>query len=65
MKLCVQSADCSGFDGSLMGGINAMTQYQDFFGYKEVGASTGIGEFESLLSAPDVTLTAIALSQSS
>ncbi len=26
-----------------MGGINAMTQYQEFFGYKETGASTGIG----------------------
>ncbi|KAI0692184.1 general substrate transporter [Cerioporus squamosus] len=32
----------AGFDGSLMGGINAMPQYLDFFGYKEVGASTGI-----------------------
>ena len=28
-----------------MGGINAMTQYQEYFGYKEVGASTGIGEY--------------------
>ena len=34
----------AGFDGSLMGGINAMPQYSNFFGYKEVGASTGIGE---------------------
>ncbi len=34
----------TGFDGSLMGGINAMPQYLDFFGYKEVGASTGISE---------------------
>ena len=42
-----------GFDGSLMGGINAMTQYQEYFGYKEVGASTGIGEY----SLPPVTVS--------
>ena len=33
----------TGFDGSLMGGINAMQQYLDFFHYKQTGASTGIG----------------------
>ena len=36
-----------GFDGSLMGGINAMDQYLQFFHYKEVGASTGISEYLS------------------
>ncbi|KAI0684423.1 general substrate transporter [Earliella scabrosa] len=36
------NAVSSGFDGSLMGGINAMSQYQDYFGYEAVGASTGI-----------------------
>ncbi|KAF5338177.1 hypothetical protein D9758_014717 [Tetrapyrgos nigripes] len=36
------NAVSSGFDGSLMGGINAMEQYQDFFHYESVGASTGI-----------------------
>ncbi|KAH8833252.1 general substrate transporter [Flagelloscypha sp. PMI_526] len=36
------NAVSSGFDGSLMGGINAMPQYLDFFGYKSTGASTGI-----------------------
>ena len=34
----------TGFDGSLMGGINAMEQYLQYFHYKEVGASTGISE---------------------
>ncbi|KAF9455228.1 hypothetical protein BDZ94DRAFT_870777 [Collybia nuda] len=36
------NAVSSGFDGSLMGGINAMPQYLDFFHYKSTGASTGI-----------------------
>ncbi|PIL37645.1 MFS general substrate transporter [Ganoderma sinense ZZ0214-1] len=36
------NAVSSGFDGSLMGGINAMDQYLQYFHYKEVGASTGI-----------------------
>ncbi|KAI0692185.1 general substrate transporter [Cerioporus squamosus] len=40
--VCFMNAVSNGFDGSLMGGINAMTQYQEFFGYKETGASTGI-----------------------
>ena len=40
----------AGFDGSLMGGINAMEQYLDYFHYKEVGASTGISEYLSPLS---------------
>ncbi|KAI0714846.1 hypothetical protein C8Q76DRAFT_692837 [Earliella scabrosa] len=38
------NAVSSGFDGSLMGGINAMSPaYQDYFGYEAVGASTRIG----------------------
>ncbi|KAJ7062804.1 general substrate transporter [Mycena amicta] len=36
------NAVSSGFDGSLMSGINAMPQYLDFFGYESVGKSTGI-----------------------
>ncbi|KAJ0421150.1 general substrate transporter [Aspergillus carlsbadensis] len=32
----------NGFDGSLMGAINAMTSYQDFFDMKSAGSSTGI-----------------------
>ncbi|EEB96422.1 hypothetical protein MPER_04448 [Moniliophthora perniciosa FA553] len=36
------NAVSSGFDGSLMSGINAMQQYQDYFGEEAVGASTGI-----------------------
>ncbi|KAL1675416.1 general substrate transporter [Schizophyllum commune] len=36
------NAASSGFDGSLMGGINAMEQYLDYFGYESTGASTGI-----------------------
>ncbi|KAL2830622.1 general substrate transporter [Aspergillus cavernicola] len=31
-----------GFDGSLMGAINAMPQYQRFFGLKAAGSSTGL-----------------------
>ncbi|EIM81448.1 general substrate transporter [Stereum hirsutum FP-91666 SS1] len=36
------NAVSSGFDGSLMSGINAMDQYLDFFGYTTTGASTGV-----------------------
>nr|GAT54792.1 general substrate transporter [Mycena chlorophos] len=36
------NAVSSGFDGSLMSGVNAMPQYLDFFGYKTTGKSTGI-----------------------
>ncbi|KAK7447379.1 hypothetical protein VKT23_014089 [Stygiomarasmius scandens] len=36
------NAVSSGFDGSLMGGINAMDQYLDYFHYDTVGSSTGI-----------------------
>ncbi|KAJ7277557.1 general substrate transporter [Mycena rebaudengoi] len=36
------NAVSSGFDGSLMSGINAMPQYLDHFGYQSVGKSTGI-----------------------
>ncbi|KAL6802928.1 general substrate transporter [Trichoderma sp. SZMC 28013] len=31
-----------GYDGSLMGAINAMPQYQQFFGLKSAGSSTGL-----------------------
>ncbi|KAI5457552.1 general substrate transporter [Mariannaea sp. PMI_226] len=31
-----------GYDGSLMGAINAMPQYQHFFGLKAAGSSTGL-----------------------
>jgi hypothetical protein len=36
------NATSSGFDGSLMGSINAEHQYQDFFHVKETGSSTGL-----------------------
>ncbi|KAK0492650.1 hypothetical protein EDD18DRAFT_1079457 [Armillaria luteobubalina] len=36
------NAVSSGFDGSLMSGINAMDQYLSYFGYEQVGVSTGI-----------------------
>ncbi|KAF9264331.1 general substrate transporter [Marasmius fiardii PR-910] len=36
------NAVSSGFDGSLMGGINAMDQYRSFFHEETVGKSTGI-----------------------
>ncbi|KAJ7165683.1 general substrate transporter [Mycena crocata] len=36
------NAVSSGFDGSLMSGINAMPQYLDYFDYESVGKSTGI-----------------------
>ncbi|KAF7294522.1 General substrate transporter [Mycena kentingensis (nom. inval.)] len=36
------NAVSSGFDGSLMSGINVMDQYLDYFHYKSVGKSTGI-----------------------
>ncbi|KZW03364.1 general substrate transporter [Exidia glandulosa HHB12029] len=32
----------SGFDGTVMSGINAMTQYQHYFGLAEAGPKTGI-----------------------
>lgn len=36
------NATSSGFDGALMGSINAETQYKSFFNLKETGASTGL-----------------------
>ncbi|KAJ3760098.1 general substrate transporter [Lentinula raphanica] len=36
------NAVSSGFDGSLMSGINAMNQYLDYFNYSGLGKSTGI-----------------------
>ncbi|KAK7053714.1 general substrate transporter [Favolaschia claudopus] len=36
------NAVSSGFDGSLMGGINAMPQYLNFFNYQTSGKATGI-----------------------
>ncbi|KAH6675455.1 hexose transport protein [Halenospora varia] len=36
------NATSSGFDGSLMGSINAETQYKSFFNLKETGSSTGL-----------------------
>jgi hypothetical protein len=36
------NATSSGFDGSLMGSINAETQYKNFFHLKETGSSTGL-----------------------
>jgi MFS family permease len=36
------NATSSGFDGSLMGSINAETQYKSFFHLHETGASTGL-----------------------
>ncbi|KAG6918762.1 hypothetical protein DXG01_011953 [Tephrocybe rancida] len=38
---CCCSGD-SGFDGTVMGGINSMTQYQQYFHMKTVGSKTGI-----------------------
>ncbi|BFZ60441.1 hypothetical protein YB2330_001477 [Saitoella coloradoensis] len=32
----------NGYDGSLMGAINAMTEYQKYFGMTQAGSSTGI-----------------------
>lgn len=32
----------NGYDGSLMGGLNGMNSYQDFFGMKVADSSTGI-----------------------
>ncbi|KAL5335051.1 general substrate transporter [Aspergillus crustosus] len=32
----------NGYDGSLMGGINAMTSYQQFFNMRSAGSSTGL-----------------------
>ena len=36
------NAASSGFDGSIMGSINAESQYKDFFHLKETGSSTGL-----------------------
>lgn len=36
------NATSSGFDGSLMGSINAEPQYKTFFNLKETGSSTGL-----------------------
>ncbi|RDW60059.1 putative hexose transport-related protein [Coleophoma crateriformis] len=36
------NATSSGFDGALMGSINAESQYKNFFHLKETGSSTGI-----------------------
>ncbi|KAF6757384.1 general substrate transporter [Ephemerocybe angulata] len=41
LVVCCCSGD-SGFDGTVMGGINSMHQYQQYFGMKEVGAKTSI-----------------------
>ncbi|KAI0044397.1 general substrate transporter [Auriscalpium vulgare] len=38
---CCCSGD-SGFDGTVMGGVNSMKQYQHYFGLKAAGAKTGI-----------------------
>ncbi|EHL01726.1 putative Lactose permease [Glarea lozoyensis 74030] len=32
----------NGYDGSLMGAVNAMKQYQDYFGMSQAGSSTGL-----------------------
>jgi len=39
--VCCCSGD-SGFDGTVMGGVNAMKQYQTYFGMSDAGAKTGI-----------------------
>ncbi|GAB1520816.1 hypothetical protein RhiTH_003904 [Rhizoctonia solani] len=39
--ICCCSGD-SGFDGTVMGGINTMAQYQHYFGMSGAGAKTGI-----------------------
>lgn len=36
------NASSSGFDGSLLGSINAEPQYLNFFGLKSVGSATGL-----------------------
>ncbi|THU93494.1 general substrate transporter [Dendrothele bispora CBS 962.96] len=41
LVVCCCSGD-SGFDGTVMSGINAMKQYQSYFGLTGQGASTGI-----------------------
>ncbi|KAI0320169.1 general substrate transporter [Amylostereum chailletii] len=38
---CFCSGD-TGFDGTVMGGVNAMAQYQRYFGMSSAGASTGL-----------------------
>ncbi|KAH7142665.1 lactose permease [Dactylonectria estremocensis] len=39
---CYMIASINGFDGSLMGAINAMTEYQKSFGLDGAGSSTGL-----------------------
>ncbi|TDL26903.1 general substrate transporter [Rickenella mellea] len=41
LVVCFCSGD-NGFDGTVMGGINSMKQYQHYFGMKAAGAKTGI-----------------------
>jgi len=41
LVVCCCSGD-SGFDGTVMGGINSMTQYQKYFGLSGVGSKTSI-----------------------
>ncbi|KAL0961054.1 hypothetical protein HGRIS_006042 [Hohenbuehelia grisea] len=41
LVICCCSGD-SGFDGTVMGGINSMTQYQQYFGMTGVGKRTSI-----------------------
>ncbi|KAF9533254.1 general substrate transporter [Crepidotus variabilis] len=41
LVICCCSGD-SGFDGTVMGGINGMQQYLDYFGQKQVGKKTSI-----------------------
>ncbi|EQL02224.1 hexose transport- protein [Ophiocordyceps sinensis CO18] len=36
------NATASGFDGSIFGSINAMSQYQEYFHQRELGSNTGI-----------------------
>jgi hypothetical protein len=41
LVICCCSGD-SGFDGTVMGGINSMAQYQEYFGMSGVGSKTSI-----------------------
>ncbi|KAI8721863.1 hypothetical protein NCS52_00328900 [Fusarium sp. LHS14.1] len=43
VMLCAYFCAClNGFDGSVMGGLNAMSSYQDYFHMKTASASTGL-----------------------
>lgn len=42
LVICCCSGD-SGFDGTVMGGINSMVQYQKYFGLNGVGSKTRYG----------------------